>query len=120
MSRDALETVRECWPQGAPDWVLALAGECNRTSQRAAGELIGFSGGMVNMVLNGKRPAHTLGNVKAAVRAKLMNESVQCPVLGEIRLTECRENAGRPFAATNPTRVRLWRACRECEHGRQS
>jgi len=126
MSLNAMDTVRAAWGADAPEWVWKLAAECNRTSQRRVAAMLKrpdapgktYSGAMVNMVLGGKRPLGTLGLFERAVRAALMNETVQCPVQGEIGLTECRANAARPFAATNPVRVKLWRACRECEHGR--
>jgi hypothetical protein len=39
---------------------------------------------------------------------------VECPVLGEIALSRCVEERGRPFAAVNPIRVSLARMCPRC------
>jgi len=53
-----------------------------------------------------------------AVRNVFSMEPVNCPVLGEIPLSRCVEEKNRPFAATNPLRVRLARACRGCGEGK--
>jgi hypothetical protein len=42
-------------------------------------------------------------------------DSVDCPVLGAIPRTKCAHNCTRPFSATNPVRVRLYRACKTCD-----
>lgn len=48
-----------------------------------------------------------------------MHATVACPVAGELRMHHCLQNQRMPFAATNPQRVRLYRACRAgCPHSR--
>lgn len=57
------------------------------------------------------------GNPEAILRAveeRFSQRLVECPVLGEIPLNRCVEERSRPFAATNPVRVRLARACKGC------
>ena len=57
------------------------------------------------------------GNPEAILRAveeKFSQRLVECPVLGEIPLNRCVEERNRPFAATNPVRVRLARMCKGC------
>jgi hypothetical protein len=50
----------------------------------------------------------------------LMGVSIDCPIIGEIPLNICVDNQSRPFAATNPMRVRLHRACKACPNRRGS
>lgn len=49
------------------------------------------------------------------VRNIFSMEAVCCPILGEIPLSRCVEEKNRPFAATNPLRVRLARTCKNCK-----
>jgi len=48
------------------------------------------------------------------VRGTLMNQTVSCPVLGEITRRRCIDEQGRRFAATNELRIELRRACPRC------
>ncbi len=56
--------------------------------------------------------------VLAAVEQAFSQRPVECPILGEISYSRCIEEKNRPFAATNPLRVRLARTCRTCEAGK--
>jgi DNA-binding transcriptional regulator YdaS (Cro superfamily) len=99
-----------------PTWVEALNEECERTSQRATAQRLGVSPSMVNQVLNGVYKANT-SSLEARVRGELMAEQVTCPILGAITTRVCLDHQLRPFAATNPQRVALYRACRRgCAH----
>jgi transcriptional regulator with XRE-family HTH domain len=43
------------------------------------------------------------------------DETVECPVLGEIPLGQCSDERSRTeFRATGPLRVRLWETCPGC------
>jgi hypothetical protein len=107
----AVESVRQAWGSDVPDWVLALAEYCDaRKSQRAAGDLIGYSPATVNQLFHAKYPGD-LAKIEDKVRGALLGETVSCPVLGPLAKDRCRDNQALPFAATNSTRVRLWRAC---------
>lgn len=94
-----------------PDWVLQLAKLCDEKSQTAAARDIGYSNGTVNQVINNKWTSGT-AKIEAAVRGLLMNQNVNCPVLGEIATHTCIETQRRPFRPTNSTRVQLYKACR--------
>lgn len=101
-----------------PDWIIVLADECDRAgSQAALGRAIGYSAGVVNAVL-GNVYKGDLGRVEAKVRGRFMHASVECPVLGSISTADCLDHQKRPLMATNPQRVRLWRACRTCPNRR--
>jgi len=114
----AVETARRARNGDLPDWVRALAEECDRTSQRAAAARIGYSAAAVNQVLAGKYRAPET-RVELAVRAALLAAEVCCPVAGVIPAARCLENQRLPWASTNPQRVALYRACRNgCPHSR--
>lgn len=100
------------------DWIDALRTETERTSQSAAARKLGVSASVVNQVLKGRYRGR-LDRVEARVRAQLMHEVVECPVLGEIERKRCDEEQRRPFSAASPQRVKIWRACRNgCPHSR--
>lgn len=97
------------------DWIAALRAECQRTSQARTAARLGVSAAMVNQVLRGRYQGKT-ANIEARVRGELMRATVECPILGEISTRQCLDEQSRPFAATNPIRVLLYRACRTCPH----
>lgn len=107
------------WPQGAPDWVQALAQACNRMGQRRAAEALRYSASLVSSVLRGRYGADT-GKVEAAVRGAFMAVTVACPVLGTLPANACIEHQRRPMsvATGNHFYARLYRACRVCPQAR--
>jgi len=106
------------WGDPLPDWIAALAGECDRTTQKAAGSRIGYSAGVVNAVLKRAYKGDYTA-VEQSVRGALMAATVNCPVLGELTTDRCLQQQRQPFAAHNPQRIALWRACRTgCAHSR--
>ncbi len=111
---DAVATVRQAWGDDAPEWVLDLARECDRTSQRKAGQLIGYTCGTVNQVLKNRRKHDGLQAVAAAVHKALR---ASCPVLGDISRDEYLGHRAALFNNSNHQRIRLYKACREYEHG---
>lgn len=100
------------------DWIEALRAECERTSQAKTAARLGVSSAMVNQVLRGRYRGKT-DNLETRVRGELMRATVDCPVLGEISTRQCLDEQSRPFAATNPLRIRLYRACRACPNRRR-
>lgn len=114
----AMDRANAGWGAAVPDWVVALAEECDRTSQRRAATRIGYSPAAVNQILSGTYKAG-LSAIEAAIRGRLMGEIVVCPVLGEITRGTCFDWQGRPFAVGNRRRVEMYRACRDgCPHSR--
>lgn len=103
-----------------PQWIIKLAELCDQTSQANAARVIGYSGSLLNQVLQNKyqrKSKAPLQKIEAAVSGALMNQCVQCPVLGEISSRNCVEYQRQDFAATNSMRVQLYRACRNgCKH----
>lgn len=101
-----------------PAWIAALRDACLGMSQREVAALIGYSESVISQVLSGKYRGD-MRRVQAAVEGGLMGATVDCPVVGVIPRQRCIEHQRRPFAATNPTRVQLYRACRVCPNRTQ-
>jgi hypothetical protein len=99
-------------------WMERLRGECARTSQAHVARRIGYSATVLHHVLHGTYKGN-LSQVQKAVEGALMGATVECPVLGDLPSNRCLTIQAQPFAATNPTRVALYRACRNgCRHSR--
>lgn len=113
MSAASMTRLKKYWGDEAPEWLIVLATECDRTSQSKVGKVIGYSTTTINRAL-GKRYTDDPASVEKAVRGAFMNVTVQCPVLDEIPANRCVENQRKPYASTNPLRVRLYQACRQC------
>ena len=106
--------------EARPAWIEALAEACERTSQARVADHLCYSTSVISQVLNGSYRGN-LPNIQRKVEGAYMGRCVECPILGQIALNVCIDNQGRPFAATNSQRVRLYRACRNgCEHSRLS
>lgn len=102
----------------SPVWIESLRIACESSSQAAVAARIGMSPAVVNQVLKGSYKGN-LNNVQSRVEGALMGATVDCPVIGELPLNRCIENQSRPFAATNPLRVTLHRACKTCPNNRR-
>ncbi len=100
-----------------PDWIVTLATACQDTSQKAVAGQIGYSSTTVNQVLKGCYPGD-IGAVEQAVRGALMDATVQCPVLGEMRMDACLHQQRKPYDNSNHAQVQLYRACRTCKNNR--
>ncbi len=104
-------------PNQEPLWIITLRQQCEFRTQKSVGKDIGYTAAVVNQVLQGKYKGD-VAKVEAAVRGAFMGATVKCPVLGELPTHNCLAYQKRPFAATNPTRVQLYRACRgTCPYG---
>lgn len=110
-----VETARDHWGEGLPDWVAALAEACQRSSQTRVAALIDRSPAVVSQVLRRKYPGDMVA-LEDLVRGALMAGTVACPALGTLPLNECRGwmAKARSFGNTNALRVRMYRACRAC------
>lgn len=115
---DFLAKVEASWNGAAPDWVRELAAEATATSGVRAAKKIGYSAAVLCHVF-ANRYTGDLVRVEAKVRGALMNETVACPVYGEIGRDRCLDIQKMPFAATSSIRARAFRACRSgCPHSR--
>lgn len=111
----ALETARAAHDP-LPDWLEALARECDRTSQNKTAARLGYTAGALSAVLRGKYQAST-DAIEQTVRGVLMAETLACPALGEIGKQTCLKwrRAAREFRNGNSRDVMMYRACHRCE-----
>lgn len=106
-------------------WIQTLKDECEKSSQSKVAAMLRRSSGdnfpsptVINQIIKGKYPGRT-DRLQALVEGVFMNVTVECPVMGSIPSDQCIEYQARKFAATNPTRVRLYQACRAgCQHSK--
>lgn len=99
-------------PQDAMDALLELK---KHHTQADIARRIGVSDAAISAALRGRY----IGNVDALaerIRGELLNQTVRCPILGEITSRICQDERKKPFHTANPMRVQLWRACKVCPH----
>jgi len=110
-----VENARAAWGHDAPDWIIALAKECDRTSQNKTAQRIGYTAPAVNQVLRNKYKAST-ASIEESVRGQLMSEVVDCPQIGEIGRHDCKEwrRKMRQGVRVNRLHVQMSRACSKC------
>lgn len=114
------EHAMTAWGVDMPDWVSILAKACDATSQKKVGKIVGYNHGTINQVIHNKYPAPH--HVEQAVRAKLLGDTVTCPVEQVISLVRCRQHQehSRHFRPTSELRIQLYHACKRCPHFRQN
>jgi hypothetical protein len=110
-------TAIEKWGDPAPDWIVVLADEVDRTSLRDVAGRLSLGKSTINEVLRRKYKGR-IANIEAAVRGAFMGDTVECPVLDEIAVDLCLVNQRLPFSTANPVRVALHRACPTCRFNR--
>lgn len=76
---------------------------------------MGVSDSLISQIRSGSYNKGNIDDFLQLLAEKYSRETVNCPLLGEITIGKCAEKRNRPFAATNPTRVALSRACKVCE-----
>jgi hypothetical protein len=117
--RQALATATAAWAS-VPDWLHVMAEACDRSSQSKVAKRLGYSGSVVSSVLNRKYNGD-YSAVEKSIRGALMSETLDCPVLGDIKTNLCLEHQkrARSFQPTSSMRVRLYKQCRgSCLHSR--
>lgn len=112
---DLIATAEEAWGSPLPDWVRALAKACQRSNQSVVAKELGRSGAVVSQVLR-KKYGGSYQNVEERVRGVYLDGRIECPGLGTVPTHECQDwrDKARVFAPANPTRRRMFRACRAC------
>jgi hypothetical protein len=118
LTTDFLASAREAWGDALPDWVEELAKFATATSGVTAAKRIGMSRSVVTSVCRA-RYSGVLAAVEARVRGALMNENVDCPVLGEIGRDYCLDEQKKRHVGSSAVRTALFHACRSaCQHSR--
>lgn len=110
-----MQIAQDAWGEPLPDWVAALADACANDSQNRVAAKLGRSASLVSQVLRRKYPGN-MATVEDAVRGAFMDATVVCPELGPLATHHCQawRRAAAEFQNTNPTRVRMFRACHHC------
>lgn len=101
------------WGQQPPQFIQVLVMLVKETgSKKAAASRIGIDRASVSTLLANKYPANI-----ARMEQKIMAycATIECPVLGMIESAECQKQREMPFISSNPQRVALYRACRNCD-----
>lgn len=102
------------WGEQPPEFIRVLANAVDKAgSNQAAADQIGINRASVSTLLANKYPANT---AKMEEKILAFNTGKQCPVLGQISGDECQKKREQKFVSSNPQRVALYRACRQCEH----
>lgn len=109
---------RTAYGAALPDWVLALAKEADRTTAVAAGKKCGFGGSTVSQICSATYGAQDWSGIEGRVRGALMNEEVDCPVLGEIGRDQCLDEQKKRFVGSSQQRTRLFHTCPVCPNSR--
>ena len=76
------------------------------------------SSSLISQLVSGSYRASAARKWSRLIIEKYGNETVACPVIGEISLERCRIERERPYSMANPTRGELSRTCPKC--GRKS
>ncbi len=95
------------------DWMALLKQHIDAKSVAAVARDLGFSASVISQAARGIYPG-SVENVARRVVEVYGGKTVDCPVLGDLELSTCAQHRTRPFAATNPLRVQLYRACQSC------
>lgn len=112
---ERLALAQEHWPDPMPDWVRAIVEACDASSQSQVARRLDYSSAVVSQVLRRRYPGD-LARLESRVRAELLRETVNCPALGEIGLSECQQHRANAahFTKRNPLSARMRRACNGC------
>lgn len=94
-------------------WLKHFRDTCDRLSMSEVSRRLSCSTSVVSQIYHKKYPS-PITKWRDRFLAEFEPGTVDCPVLGEIERELCSQNRKRPFAATNPQRVRLFHACRVC------
>lgn len=115
MTPDLITAAEEAWGSPLPDWIRALALACGRSSQSKVAAQLDRSPAVVSTVLR-RKYAGAYDRIEERVRGVLMNGRVDCPAMGQLPSHECQDwrEKAKVFAAGNPTRTRMFRACNRC------
>jgi hypothetical protein len=84
------------------------------SGQAAVARKLGYSPSAINQVLKGTYRG-SLFNLLSRVDEVYSDQTVNCPVMGTVPLSRCAHERKKRFGTSSPQRVRLWRACQDCD-----
>ena len=113
------EKAETAWNGAPPDWIVKLATACDATSQSIVARELRVNGGYLSYALRNQKPEYHQ-RVRDATRARLMGETVCCPVLGNIALDLCAAHRRSRLKPTGPAQRELRATCPNCIHNQNS
>ncbi len=108
---DYVAKVHSSWGD-PPEWIVALAEACTRTSQSIVAKQLNYSSATVSQLLSNAYRGD-LGRLEEMVRGALLSETIPCPALGELPRNACLDWQAKPYAVTSSLRTQMYRACRD-------
>jgi hypothetical protein len=93
------------------NWLERLREAVAESSGNQVARRLGVSPATISLLVNEKYKGDMTA-MEERVRGALIGETVDCPVLGEIGRDACLTWQRAKFIASNPTRIKLYRACR--------
>ncbi|WP_321367650.1 helix-turn-helix transcriptional regulator [uncultured Desulfuromusa sp.] len=98
------------------DQLQLLRDNVAELGQGVVAKRIGYASSTISQILSGSYAGNP-DKVLQKVEEVFGNSTVHCPYFGyPISLADCAKHRNRPFAATNPQRVQLYRECNRCPH----
>lgn len=108
-----LEQARAAWGEDVPDWIEELARQVDETSQNQVAKKLKRSPSLVSTVLS-RTYGGSYAPTEDVVRGVYMAGTIECPQLGTIPTSDCRDWQRAPYRNTNSKAVDMFRACRRC------
>lgn len=104
----------DAWGATPPEFIRVLDSLVRSEGSRAAAaKKIGVSRASVSTLLAGQYPSASTDRMEKRI---MIHAVVACPLLGQLSAADCLANRQQSFSPTNPQRVALYRACRNCQH----
>jgi hypothetical protein len=91
--------------------------KCDELGKAEVARRTGYSPPTISQLYNAAYGADPSAILQRVEEVFASDKSVACPMLGPITPGKCAEQRRRPYAATNPQRVRMFRACKACSQG---
>lgn len=101
-------------------WLTVLREACRAATQATVAHKLGVSPAMISQALKQVYKGD-MARLQARVEGVLMNQVIDCPVIGALAKHKCQEHQARDgrFATANPLNMDLYRACRSgCPHSK--
>lgn len=116
--RTFMEKATTSWGENMPEWIAELAEFCDRSSQAVIAKRLGVSSSLISTVIRDSYKGDMVG-IELKVRAELLKEEIDCPVLGNVSRSRCLKEQAKSHRGTSPLRTELYHACRnDCLNSR--
>ena len=101
-------------------WLEALKTEVANSSNGKVASNLGVSKTVISQVCNNKYPGD-MQRIRQLVEGAYLNQTVICPVMGELPVHRCMQHQVRKQLSSNPLYIQLYKSCRSgCTHSQLS